>query len=546
MKVDRLHSLDAMRGILMLLGVYFHLAFNYRAIEKNGHIFFGWFTEQTHYFRMPAFFILAGFFGALLFYRRGAKEMILNRFKRIFLPLVIFLPFIHVIQKLGDNFSKFQEDNLGIFYSIKSTFTKTYSFWEMVPLEGTHHLWFLNFLFVMSLVVFISNKIFVKSKINNKVKSLFSLLFNKPLLGLFLFCFSFGILMSLMNKNTTQGDAPWWSWTWFLSSSGIKSFIAFSFFYFIGWQIYHHRDSLSKLKIKRYFLIGLLYNTMLYWTLGLLFNIENRSQYDYWNYSFVDNGEVWNWIPIEKKDHDKQKVTFLVDLPTELTNKKTDKEKDIYVVVAPPWDNQPGNKMLKIEDNKWTAKIELKRGVYEYRFRDGYYNSWDDGGWEDTLSMMVINGCGYGKFGNRKFRVEDEDITLGVFCWSKCSDCEGNQIPSAFYKESLKSISVKKAFIFLWNFGVPLSIMFWIAVFIQLFNKPSKILKYISDSSYWIYIVHTIFLSFVPSLFYNIEMNVFLKFIINAFIVTLLCFLSYHFMVRKTFIGKLLNGKKYD
>ena len=76
MKVDRLHSLDAMRGILMLLGVYFHLAFNYRAIEKNGHMFFGWFKEQTHYFRMPAFFIIAGFFGALLFYRRGANEMV--------------------------------------------------------------------------------------------------------------------------------------------------------------------------------------------------------------------------------------------------------------------------------------------------------------------------------------------------------------------------------------------------------------------------------------------------------------------------------------
>ena len=94
--------------------------------------------------------------------------------------------------------------------------------------------------------------------------------------------------------------------------------------------------------------------------------------------------------------------------------------------------------------------------------------------------------------------------------------------------------------------SIPLSIMFWIAVFIQLFNKPSKRLKYLSDSSYWIYIVHTIFLSFIPSLFYHIEMNVFLKFFINAFIVTLLCFLSYHYLVRKTFIGKLLNGKKYD
>ena len=76
MKVNRLHSLDAMRGILMLLGVYFHLAFNYRTSEKNGHIFFDWLIGQTHYFRMPAFFILAGFFGALLFYRRGANEMV--------------------------------------------------------------------------------------------------------------------------------------------------------------------------------------------------------------------------------------------------------------------------------------------------------------------------------------------------------------------------------------------------------------------------------------------------------------------------------------
>ena len=121
MKVNRLHSLDAMRGILMLVGVYFHLALNYKAEkEGNGHMFFDWITSQTHYFRMPAFFILAGFFGALLYYRRGVKSMMLNRFKRILLPLVIFLPIIHVIEKFGRSFSKFQEDNLGIVYSLKT------------------------------------------------------------------------------------------------------------------------------------------------------------------------------------------------------------------------------------------------------------------------------------------------------------------------------------------------------------------------------------------------------------------------------------------
>jgi len=545
LKSGRLHNLDAMRGILMLVGVYFHLAFKYSAGKDNGHIFFDWFTGQTHYFRMPAFFILAGFFGALLYYRRGAKKMMLNRFKRILLPLVIFLPIIHVIQKFGNSFSKFQEEKLGILYSLKNTFTKSYSFWEMVPWQSTHHLWFLNFLFVMSLLVFISDKIFIKSKINDKVKNLFSLLFHKPFLGLFLFCFSFGILMSLMNKNMSQGDAPWWSWTWFLVPEGIKSFIAFSFFYFVGWQIYHHKDLLSKLKMKRYFFIGFLYNVLLYWVLAFLYNEERKSQYDWWNYGFVESGESWDWIPFERKKFEKKTVTFIVDMSNEIVESGEGESPNVFVAVVPPWNNPSGIKMKNIGNDIWTAKIELEKGEYEYKFRNGLFNHWEQDGWEDG-DQLKIDKCAYGEHNSRKFHVEDEDLTLGAFCWSQCSDCFGNEVSMAFYKKPLKSILIKRTFIFLWNFGVPLSIMFWIAVFIQFFNKPSKRLKYISDSSYWIYIVHTVFISFIPSFFYHSEMNVFAIFIINSFLITFLCFLSYHFLVRKTFIGQLLNGRKFD
>ena len=42
------------------------------------------------------------------------------------------------------------------------------------------------------------------------------------------------------------------------------------------------------------------------------------------------------------------------------------------------------------------------------------------------------------------------------------------------------------------------------------------------------------------------EMNLLIKFIINSAIVTAACYLSYHFLVRKTFIGKFLNGRKFD
>ena len=44
MKVDRLHSLDAMRGILMVLGIYYHIAFfNY----MDDSIFFGIFFHGS-------------------------------------------------------------------------------------------------------------------------------------------------------------------------------------------------------------------------------------------------------------------------------------------------------------------------------------------------------------------------------------------------------------------------------------------------------------------------------------------------------------------
>ena len=43
-------------------------------------------------FRMPTFYMLSGFFTALLVSRRGLDGMIHNRYMRLFLPFVVFLP----------------------------------------------------------------------------------------------------------------------------------------------------------------------------------------------------------------------------------------------------------------------------------------------------------------------------------------------------------------------------------------------------------------------------------------------------------------------
>ena len=95
-KATRIHGLDALRAVLMLLGVLIHSALNYMP---------GWFVQDPHNqaewmmividvihtFRMPAFFLLSGFFAALLVERRGLFRMFRNRFDRIVRPLAVFV-----------------------------------------------------------------------------------------------------------------------------------------------------------------------------------------------------------------------------------------------------------------------------------------------------------------------------------------------------------------------------------------------------------------------------------------------------------------------
>ncbi|TCS37843.1 dienelactone hydrolase [Paucimonas lemoignei] len=100
---QRFHSLDNLRAVMMWLGIVLHVAVNH--MVGKSPLF--WRDPETtlaanfmmafiHTFRMPVFFILAGFFVALLMARRGAAGMMKHRLRRIGLPFLIFWPLIFV------------------------------------------------------------------------------------------------------------------------------------------------------------------------------------------------------------------------------------------------------------------------------------------------------------------------------------------------------------------------------------------------------------------------------------------------------------------
>ena len=524
MKNERFHSLDAMRGILMVLGIYFHIAvFNY--IDDS--IFFGIFFVQVHYFRMPAFFLISGFFGALFFYKRGAKKMLTNRFKRIFLPLIILLPPVHTLIVFSAAFSKLKKDHNTIDSLIKALKSLD-SYKDFIPIDTTHHLWFLYYLSFIIIIAFLIDKTFDKSRSSGNLRKTSLLLFNRPWFGTLLLCFSFGMLMAIMEKPYTQGEGvPWGSWLWFLTSSSIKSFIAFCFFYLVGWQMYNHKNLLLNLKVRRYFILLVSFSIIPSFVLAWLMKID-LSPYELHNDFF------------KKEDQEKQKVTFIIDMSQQVVESGEGDYPGVYVSAG--IGNSPsGLEMMDMGNGLWTVTTELNKGVHTYFFRNGLHSKWDDTGWENT-EKIIDGGCNYGKHNIRKVRVEDKDLTLGIFCWSECNTCDGENIPVAYFEENNL---VKRTYIFIWNMGVPLMVMFWLSIFIKFFNKPSKNLRYVSDASYWIYIIHQPLAFFVPAFFHQIKISVYLKFIISSILVTIICLLSYHFFVRRTFIGQFLNGRKY-
>lgn len=97
-KAPRHHGLDAVRAFALLMGVFFHAAFSFfpgsepvwmiMDTDRSTAIFVS--AYVLHIFRMTTFFLLAGYFGRMLFVRLGTPAFIKDRLLRIIVPLTSF------------------------------------------------------------------------------------------------------------------------------------------------------------------------------------------------------------------------------------------------------------------------------------------------------------------------------------------------------------------------------------------------------------------------------------------------------------------------
>ena len=94
------------------------------------------------------------------------------------------------------------------------------------------------------------------------------------------------------------------------------------------------------------------------------------------------------------------------------------------------------------------------------------------------------------------------------------------------------------AAIWCWTFGL-------IGAAMRFCSQPSELRRYLADSSYWLYLGHLPIVFGLQAALMKVPLHWAIKFPLIVAITLAVLLVSYHYLVRPTFIGALLNGRKY-
>ncbi|PJZ44095.1 acyltransferase family protein [Leptospira brenneri] len=241
--MGRLVYLDNLRSFALLLGIVFHAAIvyasdiKYAIQDENRSDLLSYFCYWIHSYRMPMFYMISGFFSAMVWEKKGSQFYLEARFKRVLVPTIFGLIFLAPIQYYLTE--RIRSPKIEILSFLEYFFSKE---------NFQHsHIWFLVDLFCFSLLYSLIPKSFFKAKFWEKIPEGFY-----KQLFLVSFCFLF---VFLSHTQIGKGESYY----------GIfKLTFVFQFSFFIsGVFCYHWRtilfvDQSSKMKVGAIFLWALL------------------------------------------------------------------------------------------------------------------------------------------------------------------------------------------------------------------------------------------------------------------------------------------------
>ena len=89
-------------------------------------------------------------------------------------------------------------------------------------------------------------------------------------------------------------------------------------------------------------------------------------------------------------------------------------------------------------------------------------------------------------------------------------------------------------------------IYFFIGSALRFFDYEAPWILYASQSSYWVFLVHMPLICLAGWWLVQYDLPAAIKFLIAAGFTTIVCFVTYHYWVQRTWVSDFLNGRRFD
>ena len=236
----RYDYMDNLRALALITGVFFHAAMAYSPLaadfwpsaDPNKSMTMSALALFPHMFRMPLFFLIAGFFSCLLLDKRGVAGFIKHRSIRILAPFIVFLPLVGIGIYFGLVWAMSHVDNAPPFFDTIAVILNNKETPEAKDfIFRTGHLWFLYNLFMFCCVA----ALFWNSR-----SALFTWLQNRLSARLLVF-----LLPLLLIPSLSTVISPYPAPERFYPE--LWSFGFFGIFYVLGFLVYRRIDVIDQL-----------------------------------------------------------------------------------------------------------------------------------------------------------------------------------------------------------------------------------------------------------------------------------------------------------
>lgn len=153
-------------------------------------------------------------------------------------------------------------------------------------------------------------------------------------------------------------------------------------------------------------------------------------------------------------------------------------------------------------------------GLLMYRHREALFEIYTRRSWKNALAGLIVFV-----------------FALGAF---KSFTTDPQRVPH-----------IEAWIAFLYNLTSWLWSLALIGLFLRYLPTQNRVLRYVSESSYWVFLVHMLGTIGFGAMVYSLPIGALAKMGLNILATTVACLLTYQVLVRYTLIGVLLNGRRH-